>query len=135
MNYLMNYREIIIRAANRAMFVSCWADYEENVRGTSFSGCELMDVAPATPNNEALSNWIAEFERKNKESIDQTFIRAIAAHGQIVPNSRLAEKFGHYMAMQGAGHGVSWFDDFERFEVTIPHMECFWDGSDLTVSL
>ena len=38
-----------------------------------------------------------------------------------------AEEFGHYLAMQGLGHGVSWFDDHARFPLVVPHTEFYLD--------
>lgn len=34
------------------------------------------------------------------------------------------EQFGHYMAMQAMGHGVSWFDDHKGFTMVMPSIEC-----------
>lgn len=34
------------------------------------------------------------------------------------------DEFGSDLAMQAMGHGVSWFDDHERFDLKVPHVEC-----------
>src|ERR1035438_4765464 len=45
---LSDTENTIINAMARAFFVTAWADRQEE-RGRSFSGQELMDVAPKTP--------------------------------------------------------------------------------------
>lgn len=42
-----------------------------------------------------------------------------------VDNGEYAREFGHYLAMQALGHGVSWFDDHARFDLTVPHSEFY----------
>lgn len=34
-----------------------------------------------------------------------------------------ANLFGHYLAMEAMGHGVSWADDHEPHGLRVPHME------------
>lgn len=34
-----------------------------------------------------------------------------------------ARLFGHYVAMQSIGHGVSWFDEHAEFDLKLPSIE------------
>lgn len=70
--------------------------------------------------------------RMNHGGLHDIFDRASIAEGRLVD----AEKLGYYLAMQAQGHGVSWFDDHEHFDVTIPYVEAYaekygrgWDVS------
>ena len=40
-------------------------------------------------------------------------------------DSDYAGEFGHDLAMQAMGHGVSWFDDHHKFPLKVPHTEFY----------
>lgn len=141
--------ETVALAMARAFFVSAWADNEEE-NGRNYPGKDLMEVAPETPefvvrfaykflgrieqandtNIYALveqaavadrypKDDILQFTRENRlASYQNATTRAISA-----TNGKYVSDFGHYLAMEGLGHGVSWFDDHGRFEIEIPLVE------------
>lgn len=96
-----------------------------------FSGVELMDVAPETPDYARLeaAKLLGKLESANGCSFAVIVWNAARAdcgtaslgdcpeHGYRCPIDE--SNFGHYIAMQALGHGVSWFDDHERFEVPL----------------
>ncbi len=118
-----DFTEEFSAGASRAFWVTSWADGMEE-RGESLSG-ELMDQAPDTP----LSAWVAAGELKglleaaNRVPIHTLADRAAKADGDEGILDIDAEDFGHYMAMMAMGHGVSWFDDHEKFKFTRVNME------------
>lgn len=119
------FTEEFAEGASRAFWVTSWADGEEE-RGTLPGGSDLMDIAPDTP----LSAWVAAgqligmLEATNKASIHVLADRAARADDAAGDIGDIdAEDFGHYMAMEAMGQGVSWFDDHEKFNVKIPNME------------
>jgi len=124
-----NYDDAIAAAMARAMFVSAWADEQEE-RGRRFPPqTELMDVAPRTP-MAALHrayNLIGRFESQNHMPMVSLLYAAAKADG-IDPyagdlSSNYVRDFGHYLAMEAIGHGVSWFDDHAKFKLDVPHFE------------
>lgn len=141
--------ETVVIAMARAFFVSAWADEQEE-NGRNYPGQDLMDVAPETP-EYALRfayKFLGMIEQANDNNIYSLVEQAAAADGyqkddilQFTRENRLdtyknatlraieatqgkfVSDFGHYLAMQGLGHGVSWFDDHGRFEIEIPLVE------------
>jgi len=102
-----------VESAARAFFVSAWADAAEE-QGESFSGMQLMDVAPPTPDEviEHAARFIKSVEKLNGRSIDELYAEAANAPDE-ADHSRepTPSEFGHYLAMEAMGHGVSWYDD------------------------
>lgn len=88
------------------------------------AGEDWMDVAPdAPPNAYALAGELwSGLATLNPGGcgVYTLAARATEADG-VAPDP---EKFGHYLAMQAMGHGVSWFDDHKPFEIECPRMEC-----------
>ena len=124
-----NTEEVAIAAMARAFFVSAWADRMEE-RGYNFSQRELMDEAPPTPRYALLAatKFAGHLEHANHLNLPAIIYQAAKADG--VPDvyergvhDDLAREFGHYVAMQALGHGVSWFDDHAKFDLKIPHFE------------
>lgn len=123
-----DYERQIIDAMARAMFVTTWADrMEERGLGHKLSGQDLMDVAPKTSRDAlaAAKKLAAMFAEANEgASMNDLYARALnvaGAHkGDTSPHS-----FGHYMAMEAMGHGVSWTDDHPEFKVNIPYFEYY----------
>lgn len=58
----------------------------------------------------------------NRLPVAALAFRAAEADGQDFEDLD-AREFGHYLAMQALGHGVSWFDDHARFALIVPSME------------
>lgn len=121
-------------------------DNDEPAERVSFAGQELMDVAPPTPDYARLeaARLLGKLEAANGNCISTIMFHAARAdaqdrHDHEAPDSphwksdaeiaaaRLddgdAKEFGHCVAMQALGHGVSWFDDHARFELKVPRIE------------
>lgn len=120
-------RDEIIESMARALFVSAWASSEEEA-GRSHGGKELMDIAPRTSKRaeQAAKKLAAEMEKTNGIPIEALYILAALQpgkrYGKEDPSPHL---FGHYMAMQALGHGVSWWDDFPNVTVVPEGVEHF----------
>jgi hypothetical protein len=101
-----------------ALFKSAWAEFEEE-QGTSFSGMEILDVAPDTPQDvkSFASRKISEIESANSISLD-SFVPPGEQEGSFDP-----WELGWYLGMQYLGHGVSWMDDHEDHGLKIPSGE------------
>lgn len=117
-----NWDQEILDGMARAMFVTTWA-HEQEEKGRSFSGKDLMDVAPATSRDAKwaaihLANHI--IARNKVEHLTDLYARALAAGGR-----GDAKTFGHYVAMEAMGHGVSWFDNNPEFDIDIPDYEYY----------
>lgn len=128
----MNIEEIMIeKGMARALFVDTWANEMEE-QGRSFRPqADLMDLAPATPavaikeayrltgqleasNAQGILTLLSKAARKDGTSLDEMTESSQAEY---------AQSFGHYMAMEALGHGVSWFDDHAKFAIDIPDFE------------
>lgn len=133
----------------RTLWVDAYASFIDNLRedghsrkeiekmgfDTAGAGDDWMDVAPATPDKayKAADELLRLYEKKNRSSIDDLLRAAAEADNENWPPSdEYAQEFGHYLAMAGVGHGVSWFDDHARFELDSPFaFEVNFDGDDL----
>lgn len=127
-------RAEILESAARALFVDAWAsDYEESGRSTRhWAGQDLMKLAPPTNERarEMVKEWAGKIETRHGAPIDVLYERAAAAtelemeqdgkrHKAPTP-----EDFGHYLALEGIGHGVSWMDDHADHGLgDLPHLE------------
>ncbi len=120
-----DYDREIYEAMARAMFVSDWADRQEE-KGKTYPGMDLMDVAPPTSRDALLAARAlaaAVIKDNNVKSLTDLYARALNAGGE-----GDARKFGHYLAMQAMGHGVSWYDDGNpEFGLKLPHFEYYSD--------
>lgn len=115
--------EEFVEGAARAVWVQWWADDQEN-RGKKFKhGVDLMDQAPATPLSAYVwaGELVGELKQLNKVHIAVLVERAREADNHAVDY----REFGHYLAMQALGHGVSWFDDHAQFAIKLPHLEYY----------
>jgi len=114
------FYEDFAEGAARAVYVQAWVDQQEE-KGKRLRG-ELMDQAPATPLSAYV--WAGELigllTALNKASIYMLGAEAAKAEGADDIDANL---FGHYLAMQALGHGVSWFDDHAKFPLKVPGME------------
>jgi hypothetical protein len=136
---------IIVTAMARALFVQAYASQQEELQAegrrakVAKPGQDWMDVAPPTPQAAlfAAHNLCGRFEELNGMEILALFAKALRAdradgrpstldaealrYSDTDPQTpELARLFGHYLAMEAVGHGVSWFDDHERFELKFP---------------
>ncbi len=152
----------VIEAAARALFVSAWSDacmcgndwescrleeVDPNVEHGSNDpghGCELMVIAPDTPQDALLAGaaFIGALEQANGTCIEALAARATQADidaGNLEQGDEVdPSDFGHYLAMQGLGHGVAWTDSHAEFSVyaiggdkplVLPHVEYHaWDA-------
>lgn len=164
---MTNLKTTVIEGAARALFVQAWADacscgndyqscsdedtdagydpdleHEANDPGQ----CELMDVAPDTPRDALLEGaaFIGALEQANGSNIEALANRATDADikaGNLEKGDEIdPSDFGHYLAMEGLGHGVAWTDSHAEFSVyairgdkplALPHVEYHaWDAMD-----
>lgn len=134
------FRDAFLLGAAKAFFVTAYADYVEEGHSTDNdltdeereerlslprpgAGEDWMDYAPEPPPNAyALAGelWNDLYNANGGAGVYSLALRAEAADGK-APDP---EQFGHYLAMQAMGHGVSWFDDHAKFPIKIPHIEC-----------
>lgn len=123
-----NYERQIIDAMARAMFVTTWADrMEERGLGHKLAGQELMDIAPKTSRDAlaAAKKLATMFAEANEgASMNDLYARALNVAGKHGGDTS-PHSFGHYMAMEAMGHGVSWTDDHPEFKVNIPYFEYY----------
>ena len=145
-------KDAFIAGAAKAFFCTAYADFVEEGYSTdndltdderkarlalprARGGQNWMDWMPEVPPAAyALAGELwASLEAANKVSVYVLVSRAGRAehkcdHDCADPCEATedidVELFGHYMAMQAMGHGVSWFDDHEDFEIEISHIEC-----------
>ena len=114
----------ILQGMARALFVSTWADYEEE-RGRHHRG-DLMDAAPATPSpaRTAAKILAKKIEIMNHgKTVSDLYADALNAGAHDTRRGTDPQTFGHYIAMQSLGHGVSWFDDNPKFPLELPYFE------------
>jgi hypothetical protein len=145
-----NIEREFVEGAARAMFVPAWIAYERE-RGRSFPFQNAEGMAPATPDYARLeaARLLGMLEALNGDSPAVDDPNAFINNGVICnilraayvadghPSSvhepalsvwqrwadENARTFGHYIAMEALGHGVSWFDDHERFPLMVPMIE------------
>lgn len=137
--------DTILAGMARALWVTSWASYCEELEPRRRQklrdeglipgpGGDWDDAAPETPPTASLGakRLARAFEERNGAPIQQLFERAMDAD-QGVGTSKEAELFGHYLAMQAMGEGVSWFGDHAKFPLEFPRASAFYDGRRLTV--
>jgi hypothetical protein len=144
------FKDSFLLGAAKAFFVTAYADFVEEADSSDNdldddarearkelprpgAGEDWMDYAPEPPPAAfALAGELwASLETANKVSVyvlaeraEQADTEHMAKCHKCKANGFDAEEFGHYLAMQAMGHGVSWFDDHGDFELEIPHIEC-----------
>lgn len=130
------FRDGFLLGAAKAFFVTAYADYvdddhddlsdDEREARTELPrpgpGDDWEDYAPDPPPAAyALAGELwALLRSENGASPYLLADRARGADGED-PDP---EAFGFCLAMQAMGHGVSWFDSHERFDLKVPHIEC-----------
>jgi hypothetical protein len=126
-----DFRDQFLYGAARAFFMCALADFvedperEDDGHDYPHPGCggDWMDVCPELPPNAyALAGelWAGLYALNGKAGPYTLANNAEAADGAPVD----AEDFGHYLAMEAMGHGVSWFDDHAKFDLKVPDIEC-----------
>ncbi len=131
-----NFRDEFIEGAARAFFVCGYADYcdEEEIDDDRSdlpqpgAGGDWMDYAPADMPGHAYALagelW-AGLASMNDVGCGVYSLAEQAATADGIDRDDLDENnFGHYLAMEAMGHGVSWFDDHEKFPLEVPTIEC-----------
>lgn len=119
-----DYDRDIFEGMARAMYVSDWANRQEE-KGISLRG-ELMDQAPATsPDARAAAKVLTQDFLKANKVKSLTDLYAMALNAGASGRKSDAGTFGHYLAMQAMGHGVSWFDDHPEFPLAVPSFEYY----------
>jgi len=148
--------EAIVMGMERAIWVTSYADWADNqpretepkkqrtaawrvasgrakVVHRAGPGEDWNDVAPESPASagEAAEDLRVAIERKNGKTLSELLDDAAKADG-VQPTLRYADSFGHYLAMQAMGHGVSWFDNHKTFPLKLPHFEFHtFDGEEV----
>ena len=140
-------REIIHEAMARALFVCAWADAMEEA-GKLPGQCELMDVAPETSFQalDEAKKLYFDIEQANDVHLDEFVppgytVGGNAADEYVLPgfvpcedgnleeeelqlwDTEQARLFGHYLAMEALGHGVSWADDNDDHGLKVPNID------------
>lgn len=119
----------------RAIWVTSFADWvggmpkaQQRELGAG-SGGDWNDAAGETPRSadEAGQALLELYERANDQSIADLFRAAAQADGR-KPSARLADLFGHALAMQALGTGVAWTDDHKPFPLKRIHFQAWVDG-------
>lgn len=134
----------ILAGMARAIFVTSWANWvDESPSRRDLApgpGGDWDDAAPATPRSaetaarklwrmyEALNGPM--FQLLQQAAFADGARRAARGRpghigGSDLITAEYADSFGHYLAMMAMGHGVSWFDDHERFELQTPNFEAW----------
>lgn len=128
-------KDILSGMAN-ILFAQAWADLQEQEHEISLSG-EITDYVPEPVDPAALKKAqeiIKQIEKLNGKSIEELFHDALVADGWTDNEldsgwqhkgrfGNTAEEFGSDLGMQSIGHGVSWFDDHQKFPLKLPHTE------------
>lgn len=107
----------------RAFFVTAWADAQEE-RGTSFSGVNLYDVAPETPEyviRDAM-DLVRSMERLNGMRMRDMYYRALD-RAELIDAPDVRDNFGYMTAMQAMGSGVRWTDDYRDHGLKVPYKD------------
>jgi hypothetical protein len=115
--------EEFANGAARAFWVMAWASAAEQ-RGKRLPPGDLTVHSPPTPLSAyvAAGELIGRLAEMNKAGLHELARRAEKAermkHGDLD-----GAAFGHALAMESLGTGVSWFDDHKAFDIRVPYME------------
>lgn len=130
-----NFDDDIKNGMARAIWVTSFADWvgelpKAQQRELAPGGGDWNDAAGETPRSalEAGQALIELYEQANDKPIADLFRTAAQADGR-KPSSRLADLFGHALAMQALGTGVAWTDDHKSFPLKRIHFQAWLDAS------
>lgn len=127
-----DFRDAFLHGAARAFFVSAYADFVEDPEReqsgydylSAGPGEDWADIAPEVtpPNAYAMAGelWAGLYHLNGEAGPYTIALNAENADGCEIA----ADELGHYLAMEAMGHGVSWFDDHETFDLKVPDIEC-----------
>lgn len=118
-------RDLIVKGIARGLFVTAWADDEQENKRTH-SGENIFNIAPNT-SPEALfaaRELAHRIEQLNNKSLEQLLDMASEADGTEAD----PEEFGQYLAYGSLGIGTNWFDDHASFELKLPYFEFYFGG-------
>jgi hypothetical protein len=81
----------------------------------------LSDIPQAVPTSakRLAKKYASILVKMNRASLTELWRRASRADGERADPVKL----GFHLAMQSAGHGISWTDDHERFDVSLPTID------------
>lgn len=121
----------ITDSAARTFYVDAWAS-EMEAKGEEpwGAGEEIGDYAPTTPRSAErfAKKFIKAVEKANGGTkISELYERAATAPGKHLRDPT-PNHFGHYLAMQAMGHGVSWLDDHPKSGIKIPEAHYYYDS-------
>lgn len=133
----------ILDGMARALWLMAYADHVENLSPSEreaggfpvrLSGITWDNVAPPTPDSavDAARDLYLLIDRANGEkTVGQLYDQACFVD-KIRPTEELARVFGHYLAMQATGEGVSWFDSHKEFPLKFPReFEVHYDDGEV----
>ncbi|EMA2595342.1 TPA: hypothetical protein ACGJRU_003090 [Pseudomonas aeruginosa] len=106
----------------RTLFVVTLADTAEEVGYPGISGADwfnLVTTETPEPAMRAADYLIRKLEHENQCTVVDLLRRALGANPDD-DKTELLKKFGHYIPMEAMGHGVSWTDSQEPFQITYP---------------
>lgn len=112
----------IIKSMAQAVFADQMANAIDELGEPSMSGENYYDHIGETPRVAFFkANEICgAIEHSNDgKTISQLYLEAIEAD-EIEDTKELRDEFGFKITMQALGHGVSWFDDHNDFEIKFP---------------
>jgi hypothetical protein len=131
-------REDITEGMARALWVMAYADWVEGLSReerkeagapVSLQGVDWFDDSPETPAaaEKAGVELASLYESENDVGVMELAKRAAKADG-VDEDDLDYSTFGFYLGMMALGHGSSWFDDHENFDVKSPSIESHYDG-------
>jgi hypothetical protein len=132
-----SFAAVVVGGMAKALWCDAWANWADeqhkiNPHNRHYPmGCELMDYCPPWPERAYHEAWrlLGRIEECNGVGICVLCSWAFQADHPGAEESHADwtnmgddhwELFGHYLAMGALGHGASWFDDHERFDLRFP---------------
>ena len=118
-------KTILLNAIARALFVSAWADWKDEHGSGCPAQVDVMDIAPETPDfmkghaEKVLAGWL----KINNLTLEQLEAKTLETWQGVGDEEEMFRIRGHYLAMEGLGHGVSWEDDHNEMNLKTFHYE------------
>lgn len=124
----VNILDRIIDAIARCFFCDAWASaMEEAGRSSEMSQREILDIAPET-NEEAYN--VAVGLVRDIEAVNGITFTAWVEMVRALPRDKYSDRdinqddiFGHYLAMESLGHGVTLSEHLEKVKLKIPYSD------------